>query len=69
MKQTNLEKYGVEYISQTNDFKNNVYNSKLKNKTYTKSKSEEEIYKLLQEKYGEVKRQYAKMRSCLQKVL
>lgn len=68
-KQTCLQKYGVNNYSFTNEFKqqihnkipeiiNKIANTKRKNNSFNTSKPEEEIYKLLCEKYEEVRRQY-----------
>ena len=57
-KQTNLERYGCEYSSQHIEFRERVHNSKIKNKTYNSSKSEDVIYENLINRYGEVIRQY-----------
>lgn len=71
MKQTCLKKYGVECYSQTNEYKkymenpkiiqqrkNKEYLTKKKNQSFRTSKPEEEVYKLLCQKYTDVKRQY-----------
>lgn len=66
-KQTCLEKYGVECPLQRKDViekthTNKTIDKQMKtkriNKTFNSSKIEDKIYKLLCEKYGEVKRQY-----------
>lgn len=67
IKQTMKEKYGVEYIFQRQDIIQKTHNkeamkkqyeTKKKNNSFNTSKPEEEIYKLLCQKYGNVKRQY-----------
>ena len=71
MKQTCLEKYGVQYYTQTTEYKkymknikiienqkNKEYLTKMKNNSFNISHVEEEIYILLCQKYKEVKRQY-----------
>lgn len=71
MLETNLKKYGVKTFSQTEmsknrykdiDYVKNImnkqYETKKKNNTFGKSKIEDEIYKLLCEKFDDVKRQY-----------
>ena len=68
-KQTCLNKYGVPNYSYTTKFKQQVfekknstnvkiYQTKKKNNSFNTSKPEEEIYKLLCQKYNDVKRQY-----------
>ena len=52
------QRYGVTNPSLLPLFVEKRCQTLIKNKTIGKSKSEEEIYKLLCEKYGEVKRQY-----------
>lgn len=67
IKQTMKEKYGVEYIFQRQDIIQKTHNkeamkkqyeTKKKNNSFNTSKPEEEIYKLLCQKYENVKRQY-----------
>ena len=69
IKQTNLKKYGVEFYTQTDEFIKHNYdiqdimvkkrqNTMRKNKTFWKSKEENEIYELLIQKYSNVIRQY-----------
>ena len=68
---TNLQKYGVKYFILSNEYKkyyndktwlNNKINKELttkkKNTTYNKSKEEDLIYHELNNKFGDVKRQY-----------
>ena len=69
--QTCLQKYGVKSYTQTLQY-HNLYNNKSfilnrsnkeyitkkKNNSFATSKPEEEIYNLLCQKYGEIKRQY-----------
>ena len=68
-KQTNLKKYGVTTYSQTDNFKkymninkdiivNKINNTKKTNKTFNTSILETESYKLLKEKYPNIKYQY-----------
>lgn len=57
-KETLFQRYGVYNPSYSEFIINKKYESKIYHKTYGTSKEEEEIYKLLCEKYGEVKRQY-----------
>ena len=58
MKQTCLKKYGVTNPSLSKEIQNKKYETMETNNSFNTSKPEEEIYKLLVEKYGEVKRQY-----------
>ena len=62
IKQTCLEKYGVENPAQLKEIIGKAYNTKKKNHTFGKSKEEDEIYNLLCSKYKEVKRQYKENR-------
>ena len=59
-KQTNLERYGVNTIFEleTPDWKLKRYLTKKKNNTFTISNQENKIYKLLQQKFIDTKRQY-----------
>ena len=57
-KESLFKNYGVCNPSQSEIIINKKYESKIYHKTFGTSKEEEEIYKLLQEKYGDVKRQY-----------
>lgn len=56
--QTCLKKYGVKNISQVSFIQNKKYKTMKINNTFGSSKEENTIYKILCEKYGEVKRQY-----------
>lgn len=58
VKQTCLEKYGVESASCLKEVQIKVHNTKKLNNTYGKSKDEDKIFKLLIEKFSDVKRQY-----------
>ena len=58
MYETNYKKYDSKSSMQNNLIKNKSYQTKKKNNSFNTSKPEEEIYKLLQEKYGETFRQY-----------
>ena len=71
IKQTNLEKYGTYIFSKSQKYKDlfkdknwlknkqeKEYNTKKTNNSFNSSKPEEEIYKLLVEKYSKVERQY-----------
>ena len=58
VKQTCLEKYGVESTSCLKEVQIKVHNTKKLNNTYGKSKDEDKIFKLLIEKFSDVKRQY-----------
>ena len=58
VKQTCLEKYGVESASCLKEVQIKVHNAKKLNNTYGKSKDEDKIFKLLIEKFSNVKRQY-----------
>ena len=66
---TNLKKYGVDWYSKTNEFKrvmseniNEInkkrYDTKKKNNTFNISKTEDESYVLIKEKYPDVIRQH-----------
>lgn len=57
-KNTCIKKYGVPFHTQTATFINKMQKTRKQNKTFNTSKPEEEIYKLLCEKYTDVKRQY-----------
>ena len=60
--QTMIQKYDYIYPIQNEKLKeiilNKSYNTKLKNKSFNKSKDEEEIFNLLKEKYPNTLRQY-----------
>ena len=58
-KNTLLKRYGVLYPTQCEKFKLKGYETKKLNGTFGKSKEEDKMFNLLQEKFGEVKRQYA----------
>ncbi len=58
MYKTNLIKYGHKSSMGNKSVIHKQYLTKKKNNTFNTSKPEEEIYKLLVEKFGEVKRQY-----------
>lgn len=55
---TCLFKYGVEHVSQLEEFKNKSYNTKKKNNSFNTSKPEEECYIALLEKYPDTLKQY-----------
>jgi len=57
-RQTCLKKYGVINVFQSDKIKIKSYNTKKKNHTINTSKPEEQIYKLLLQKYSQVERQY-----------
>ena len=57
-KNTLLKRYGVLYPTQCEKFKLKGYETKKLNGTFGKSKEEDKMFELLQEKFGEVKRQY-----------
>lgn len=58
IKQTCLERYGNEKYQKTKEYSEKVYSTKLKNHTFKVSKPEEEVFKMLTEKYDAVERQY-----------
>ena len=58
IKQTNLERYGVEYNMQNKEVRNKVDITKRKNGTFNTSKPEQEIKRLLEERFSDVKYQY-----------
>lgn len=58
IKQTNLERYGVEYNMQNKEVRNKVDITKRKNGTFNTSKPEQEIKRLLEEKFPNVQYQY-----------
>lgn len=58
IKQTNLERYGVEYNMQNKEVRNKVDITKHKNGTFNTSKPEQEIKRLLEEKFPNVQYQY-----------
>lgn len=58
MYKTNYKKYNAKSSMQNDNIKNKSYQTKTKNKSFNTSKPEEEIYKLLCQKYKIVKRQY-----------
>lgn len=58
IKQTNLERYGVEYNMQNKEVRNKVDITKRKNSTFNTSKPEQEIKRLLEEKFSDVQYQY-----------
>ena len=58
-KQTCLKKYGVENLSKLPEIINKITQIKLRNKSFNKSKGEEEIFKLLTKKFNTVIRQYS----------
>jgi len=61
MKRTNIQKYGVEYISQAQEIKHKKHTSMKRNRTYGKSKVEDFAHDLLIEIFGkeEVERQHS----------
>lgn len=64
VKQTCLSKYGVDNPVKVEYFKQKMFKSKFKNKSFNSSETEDNLYKLLIDKFGEynVKRQYASER-------
>lgn len=58
IKQTNLERYGVEHNMQNKEVRNKVDITKRKNGTFNTSKPEQEIKRLLEEKFPNVQYQY-----------
>lgn len=58
IKQTNLERYGVEHNMQNKEIRNKVDITKRKNGTFNTSEPEQEIKRLLEEKFSDVKYQY-----------
>lgn len=58
MYETNYKKYNSKSSMQNDKIKNKSYHTKKRNKSFNTSKPEEEIYKLLCQKYENVKRQY-----------
>lgn len=58
IKQTNLERYGVEHNMQNKEIRNKVDETKRKNGTFNTSKPEQEIKRLLEEKFPNVQYQY-----------
>ena len=58
IKRTNLERYGVEHNMQNKEVRNKVDITKHKNGTFNTSKPEQEIKRLLEEKFSDVKYQY-----------
>lgn len=57
-KKTNHQKYGMDWHTQTQKSIIKIYKSKKLHNTFNTSKLEEQVYKLLIEKFKEVKRQY-----------
>ena len=58
IKNTCLIKYGVEHAMQSEEIRNKKYLTQKKNNTFNTSKSEDESYKLLSEKFPDIIRQY-----------
>ena len=58
IKQTNLKRYGVEHNMQNKEVRNKVDITKHKNGTFNTSKPEQEIKRLLEEKFPNVQYQY-----------
>lgn len=58
IKQTNLERYGVEHNMQNKEIRNKVDATKRKNGTFNTSEPEQEIKRLLEEKFPNVQYQY-----------
>ena len=58
IRETNLERYGVDYALKLPEIILKGYETKKLNGTFGKSKEEDRIFELLQEKFSEVKRQY-----------
>lgn len=56
---TMLERYGVEHYTIAKDFLQKARNSLTKNKTWTTSKVEDQIYELLLKKFPDTVRQYS----------
>ena len=57
-KQTYLKKYGVDNYTQTKEYKEKNYNTKKRNHTFSESKPELKLLKLLQNKFGEADVEY-----------
>lgn len=58
LKETCLKRYGVEIPMQSQEIKDKLNASKLLNHSFSTSKPEEECFKMLTEKFTNVKRQY-----------
>ena len=58
IKQTNLKRYGVEHNMQNKEVRNKVDITKHKNNTFNTSKPEQEIKRLLEEKFPNIQYQY-----------
>ena len=58
IKNTMINKYGVEHPLQYEEFNEKCQNTKRKNHTWSTSKPEEELYLYIKEKFPLVKRQY-----------
>ena len=60
VKRTCLKKYGVDNPVKVECFKQKMFNSKLKNKSFNSSEVEDNLYKLLIDKFGnnDIRRQY-----------
>lgn len=61
-KQTCLEKYGVDRAIKNPIISNKAINTRIKNHTWSSSKTEEELYLYIKEKFPSVKRQYKEER-------
>ena len=57
-KETCLKHFGVEYAAQSNIVKEKQQETKRKNHTFNVSKPENETYRILKEKYSDIKYQY-----------
>lgn len=58
IKQTCLERYGNEKYQKTKEYSEKVCDTKRKHNTFHTSKPEEEVFKMLAQKYNIVERQY-----------
>lgn len=58
IRQTCLSRYGVDSYSKTDEFKERDYTTKKKNNTFNSSRTEEDVYIILQQKFDEVIRQH-----------
>ena len=58
IKETCIKKYGVPCVLQDEGVKEKILKSQIKNKSFQKSKPEDEVYNVLTKKFNVVKRQY-----------
>lgn len=58
-KQTMLNRYGVEFMLQSDIYMQKMHNTKKRNGSYGKSIEEDKLYEKLKAKYPDVKRQYS----------